>query len=80
MKVSLRTFMWTMFSISLVSIGVVLPSAAWSQSQAVTAQLNGTVRDPSGAVVPGARVTLSNPDVGFGEISQPTNRVNTTLS
>lgn len=65
MKVSLRTFMWTMFSISLVSIGVVLPSAAWSQSQAVTAQLNGTVRDPSGAVVPGARVTLSNPDVGF---------------
>ncbi len=38
---------------------------AWSQSEAVSAQLSGTVQDENGATVPGAKVTLSNPEVGF---------------
>ncbi len=42
---------------------VALP--AWSQSEAISAQLSGTVQDQNGAIVPGAKVSLSNPDVGF---------------
>lgn len=38
---------------------------AWPQSEAVSAQLAGTVEDQNGAVVPGANVTLSNSEVGF---------------
>ncbi len=38
---------------------------AWSQSEATSAQLSGTVQDQNGASVPGASVTLSNPNTGF---------------
>lgn len=38
---------------------------AWSQSEAVSAQLNGTIQDQNGATVPQAKVTLLNPSVGF---------------
>jgi len=38
---------------------------AWPQSEAVSAQLSGTVQDENGASVPGAKVTLLNPDVNF---------------
>jgi hypothetical protein len=38
---------------------------AWSQSEAVSAQLSGTVQDENGASIPGAKVTLSNRDVNF---------------
>jgi hypothetical protein len=38
---------------------------AWSQSEAVSARLDGTVQDENNATVPQAKVTLSNPDVGF---------------
>ncbi|MEJ2006816.1 MAG: TonB-dependent receptor [Acidobacteriota bacterium] len=36
--------------------------AAWAQA---TATIVGTVTDPSGAVIPKAKVTVANPDVGF---------------
>jgi hypothetical protein len=42
-----------------------LAALAWAQSGAVSAQLTGTIQDVNGATVPGAKVTLSNPDVGF---------------
>ena len=37
----------------------------WGQSEAVSAQLNGTVQDQNAASIPGAKVTLSNPETGF---------------
>jgi Carboxypeptidase regulatory-like domain len=37
----------------------------WSQSEATSAQLSGAVQDENGATIPGAKVTLSNPDVNF---------------
>ncbi len=47
----------------LSALTIAMP--AWSQSEAVSAQLSGTVQDQNGATVPGAKVSLSNPDVGF---------------
>lgn len=37
----------------------------WSQSKAVNATLSGRVADPNGAPVPGARVSLDNPESSF---------------
>ncbi len=51
------------FMVPVLAMLVALP--AWSQSEAVSAQLNGTVQDENGATVPAAKVTLSNPDVAF---------------
>ena len=39
-----------------------ISSAAWAQD---TATIVGTVTDPSGAVIPGVKVTVSNPEKGF---------------
>ena len=37
----------------------------WAQGEAVSARLTGTVLDDVEAVVPGARLTLSDPQAGF---------------
>ena len=42
----------------------ILAGALWSQ-EAVSARLSGTVLDPNDAVVPAAKVTLSNTETGF---------------
>ena len=47
----------------LLALASVFP--AWPQSEAVSAQLSGVVQDENGATVPGAKVTLLNPDVNF---------------
>lgn len=49
---------------SLVTLGVLLflPSAAWAQRD--TGSIAGTVKDPSGAVIPGAKVTVTNANTG----------------
>ena len=49
-----------LFLAALVSV-----PAAFPQAEAVNARLSGTVLDPNSAVVPGAKVTLSNPETGF---------------
>jgi hypothetical protein len=54
----------------ILSLTGALP--AWSQSQAASAQLSGTVLDENGATVPGAKVTLSNPDTRQVTSSKPT--------
>jgi hypothetical protein len=46
----------------LMVFAVAASLPAWSQT---TASLTGTVSDPTGAVVPGAEVALSNPATGF---------------
>ncbi|HWW76760.1 MAG TPA: carboxypeptidase regulatory-like domain-containing protein, partial [Pyrinomonadaceae bacterium] len=47
-----------------------LPAAALAQADATSADLSGFVRDPAGAVVPGATVTVRNPAVGVTRSTQ----------
>ena len=47
---------------------VAFSTALWPQS--ATTSLRGTVSDPNGAVLPGATVTLSNPDTGFTQTTK----------
>jgi hypothetical protein len=46
-------------------VALLIATSAWSQSEAVSAQLSGTVQDENGATVPGAKVTISNPSTAF---------------
>ena len=50
--------------VSLVGLAVVLclPSAAWAQRD--TGSILGTVKDPSGAFIPGAKVTVTSVNTG----------------
>lgn len=52
--------------VGLVSVFAAAPARA--QSQATTGVIEGTVYDPSGAVLPGATVTLLNEATGFEQI------------
>jgi len=46
----------------LVALALLFCAAAWAQDAAT---IVGTVTDPSGAVIPNAKVTVSNPEKGF---------------
>lgn len=50
---------------SAVVLLILASVPARGQGEAASAQLSGTVQDPNGSSVPGAKVTLSNPDTGF---------------
>src|SRR5438309_2506792 len=52
------------FHITLL-LSVLGISPAFPQSPSTGAQLSGTILDPNGAVVPGARVTLRSETTGF---------------
>ena len=52
----------TCFAILAISL---LPTRAIGQTQASSAMLSGTITDKTGAVIPGATVTLINEDLGF---------------
>lgn len=61
MFLSLRQCLRTSVRVLLVCLAIVsCYSAAMSQAQSNAADLQGTVRDPKGAVVPGAAVTARN--------------------
>src|SRR5881628_2326200 len=47
-------------------ICVTSPAAAWAQA---TAQVSGTVRDASGAVLPGVQVTATQTDTGISRMT-----------
>src|SRR5580693_2210858 len=47
--------------IVMFSVALLLVSSAWAQENAV---ITGTVSDPTGAVVPNAEITLTNPATG----------------
>ena len=50
----------------LLLCGVAMwPAAGRAQSQATTGQITGQVVDNSGAVLPGATVTITSADTGF---------------
>ena len=46
-------------------LGAVLTTASWTPLAAQNATLRGTVTDPSGAVLPGAKITIKNTDKGW---------------
>ncbi|HEX9961742.1 MAG TPA: TonB-dependent receptor, partial [Pyrinomonadaceae bacterium] len=51
--------------LALAMVTLVFAGAAFAQAQASSADLNGTVTDPSGAVVPGATVTARDTATGI---------------
>jgi hypothetical protein len=57
-----RTLYFLLFTFSLLFLG---STQAFGQSQAITATLSGTVLDPTGQVVSGAKVTLTSPERGL---------------
>lgn len=60
-----RSSLSRIFAFALMLIAGALHWSASAQSLAGLAALNGTVRDSSGAVVPGAAVTVSNSNIGI---------------
>jgi hypothetical protein len=54
----------TVALLGLTLLGPAMPQA-WAQAQAFSASLGGFVYDNTGAIVPEATVTLSNPEKGF---------------
>ena len=62
MFVSLKSWLFGSFQlISVLAILLVSTSAALGQAQSNAADLQGTVKDAAGAVVPNANVTIRNP-------------------
>src|SRR5215831_12341253 len=57
-----RRFMKTLGRVPIPVIFLLAMTAAWAQD---TATIVGTVADSSGAVIPGAKVTVTNADKGF---------------
>ena len=49
----------------VLSVLLLITGSAGAQSQATTGVIEGTVTDPSGAVVPGAQLTVTHTGTGF---------------
>jgi Carboxypeptidase regulatory-like domain/TonB-dependent Receptor Plug Domain len=54
---------WKRFLVAMFAALLLLPSVIMAQSE-VTGAINGTITDPSGAVIAGATVTLTSPATG----------------
>ena len=55
----------TVVSLAVFAVLLLATGRVWGQSQASSATLSGTVTDKSGAVIPGAQLTLTSKDEGF---------------
>jgi hypothetical protein len=56
--------------LSFVAAFLVVLSAGPVLAQKITATIRGTVTDPSGAVIDGAKVTVTNEDTGLTRVSE----------
>src|SRR5579885_1386375 len=57
---------WLLFGL----VGVVWLASVFLQAQVTTGTISGTVKDASGAVLPGAKVTILNEDTGISRTVQ----------
>src|SRR5436190_9660030 len=57
-----RTARWILSGLFAVLFSMLTMAGAWAQT---TAQVNGTVKDQSGAVLPGVEVTATQTETGF---------------
>src|SRR6266702_2078848 len=57
----------------LMAIALFLVCSAASEAQTITGSVNGTVTDPSGAVIPNAKVTATNVDTGVATATTTNN-------
>ena len=57
------------FAIALALLMLVFSVSGWAQSTVGTGSITGMVTDPTGAVVSGAKVIITN--IGTGQVSQP---------
>jgi len=64
--ISSRTI-WAAVALSILLWGVLLPPETARGQGGSTASIAGTVRDSSGAVVPGAQVVITQTDTGFSQ-------------
>src|SRR5689334_20108843 len=53
------------FRLGFLAFAICMFAASFSDAQTTTAAFQGTVSDPSGAVLPGAQVTASNVQTGL---------------
>jgi hypothetical protein len=69
LKMRLSLIKYTLFSAAILSLLILLTgSAAWAQSS--SGSISGTVKDPSGGVIPGAPVSAVNTATGVVQTTQ----------
>ena len=66
------SFLGIGFGIGIISLGLTLPGIGHAQVTNATGTIQGTITDPSGAVVPNAQVTIAEPSTGSKKVVQTT--------
>lgn len=61
----MKTAMLWFAAVGALCVLLLLPDFAWSQVEATTGVISGTVRDPSGGVLPGVTIEVRNVETGL---------------